>query len=199
MNKIPLDQPLSLAWLSCCRPFYPILSSNTQPISIHSLPTSSNSGPLHPSQPMLTTSFCPIELNHSIPRCNSLFSINLGPVLLTSRMMKTINRLHKAMMVLEYFTSNSWVWNTENLSMLMARMSPEDKKVTLWLIHLHGSNLFSLQYMLFCILGCVCIETADTNTEMGVCLIYNGVIQRWNSDQHWIDVLSWPVLVSAGI
>ncbi|XP_029010132.1 fatty acyl-CoA reductase 1 isoform X2 [Betta splendens] len=45
------------------------------------------------------------------------------------RMMKTITRLHKAMMVLEYFTSHSWVWNTENVTMLMAMMSPEDKKV----------------------------------------------------------------------
>uniref|UniRef100_A0A4W6EFW9 Fatty acyl-CoA reductase n=1 Tax=Lates calcarifer TaxID=8187 RepID=A0A4W6EFW9_LATCA len=45
------------------------------------------------------------------------------------RMMKTITRLHKAMMVLEYFTSHSWVWNTDNLAMLMAQMSPEDKKV----------------------------------------------------------------------
>uniref|UniRef100_A0A8B9BDX5 Fatty acyl-CoA reductase n=1 Tax=Anser brachyrhynchus TaxID=132585 RepID=A0A8B9BDX5_9AVES len=34
-------------------------------------------------------------------------------------MMKTISRLHKAMMLLEYFTSNSWVWNTENMTMLM--------------------------------------------------------------------------------
>ncbi|KAG7274828.1 hypothetical protein CRUP_038801 [Coryphaenoides rupestris] len=45
------------------------------------------------------------------------------------RMMKTITRLHKAMMVLEYFTSHSWAWNTDNISMLMAQMSPEDKKV----------------------------------------------------------------------
>ncbi|XP_041852894.1 fatty acyl-CoA reductase 1 isoform X1 [Melanotaenia boesemani] len=45
------------------------------------------------------------------------------------RMMKTITRLHKAMMVLEYFTSNSWMWNTDNMAMLLAQMSPEDKKV----------------------------------------------------------------------
>uniref|UniRef100_A0A8C7WSY4 Fatty acyl-CoA reductase C-terminal domain-containing protein n=1 Tax=Oryzias sinensis TaxID=183150 RepID=A0A8C7WSY4_9TELE len=44
-------------------------------------------------------------------------------------MMKTISRLHKAMMVLEYFTSHSWEWNTDNMSMLLAQMSPEDKKV----------------------------------------------------------------------
>uniref|UniRef100_A0A8C5N2L9 Fatty acyl-CoA reductase n=1 Tax=Leptobrachium leishanense TaxID=445787 RepID=A0A8C5N2L9_9ANUR len=44
-------------------------------------------------------------------------------------MMKTITRLHKAMMLLEYFTSNSWVWNNENTNMLMGQLSVEDKKV----------------------------------------------------------------------
>ncbi|XP_039391829.1 fatty acyl-CoA reductase 1 isoform X2 [Mauremys reevesii] len=44
-------------------------------------------------------------------------------------MMKTITRLHKAMMLIEYFTSNSWIWNTENVNMLMNQLSPEDKKV----------------------------------------------------------------------
>ncbi|XP_042669921.1 fatty acyl-CoA reductase 1 isoform X2 [Centrocercus urophasianus] len=43
-------------------------------------------------------------------------------------MMKTITRLHKAMVFLEYFTSNSWIWNTENMTMLMNQLSPEDKK-----------------------------------------------------------------------
>ncbi|XP_076120002.1 fatty acyl-CoA reductase 1 isoform X1 [Alosa pseudoharengus] len=45
------------------------------------------------------------------------------------RMMKTIKRLHKAMMVLEYFTSHSWVWNTDNVTMLMNQMSPEDRRL----------------------------------------------------------------------
>ncbi|XP_013367467.1 PREDICTED: fatty acyl-CoA reductase 1 isoform X4 [Chinchilla lanigera] len=44
------------------------------------------------------------------------------------RMMKTITRLHKAMVFLEYFTSNSWVWNTDNVNMLMNQLNPEDKK-----------------------------------------------------------------------
>lgn len=35
------------------------------------------------------------------------------------------------MMVLEYFTSHSWIWNTDNITMLMSQMSPEDKKVGL--------------------------------------------------------------------
>ncbi|XP_051778737.1 fatty acyl-CoA reductase 1 isoform X2 [Erpetoichthys calabaricus] len=45
------------------------------------------------------------------------------------RMMKTITRLHKAMMLLEYFTSHSWVWSTDNTNMLMNQLSAEDKKV----------------------------------------------------------------------
>uniref|UniRef100_A0A8C2VRF6 Uncharacterized protein n=1 Tax=Chinchilla lanigera TaxID=34839 RepID=A0A8C2VRF6_CHILA len=32
-------------------------------------------------------------------------------------MMKTITCLHKAMVFLEYFTSNSWVWNPDNVNM----------------------------------------------------------------------------------
>lgn len=58
------------------------------------------------------------------------------------RMMKTITRLHRAMMVLEYFTSHSWVWNTNNMAMLMSHMSPEDKKVQKkksWLCSEHES------------------------------------------------------------
>ncbi|CAL8235721.1 unnamed protein product [Boreogadus saida] len=68
-----------------------------------------------------------IAVSHKAPAF--LYDLYLRLIGREPRMMKTINRLHKAMMVLEYFTSNSWVWNTENLSMLMARMSPEDKKV----------------------------------------------------------------------
>ncbi|NWU09264.1 FACR1 reductase, partial [Cephalopterus ornatus] len=46
------------------------------------------------------------------------------------RMMKTITRLHKAMMLLEYFTSHSWTWSNENMTMLMNQLNPEDKKAT---------------------------------------------------------------------
>lgn len=63
------------------------------------------------------------------PYCFFLSSSILLAPLIYHRMMKTITRLHKAMMVLEYFTSHSWVWNTDNVTMLMAQMSPEDKKV----------------------------------------------------------------------
>lgn len=44
--------------------------------------------------------------------------------------MKTITRLHKVMMLLEYFTSNSWDWNTDNVNMLMNQLGPEDKKAS---------------------------------------------------------------------
>uniref|UniRef100_A0A8C2V9E5 Uncharacterized protein n=1 Tax=Chinchilla lanigera TaxID=34839 RepID=A0A8C2V9E5_CHILA len=43
-------------------------------------------------------------------------------------MMQTITRLHKAMVFLEYFTSNSRVWNTDNVNMLMNQLNPEDKR-----------------------------------------------------------------------
>lgn len=33
-------------------------------------------------------------------------------------------------MLIEYFTSNSWIWNTENMTMLMNQLSPEDKKAS---------------------------------------------------------------------
>ncbi|XP_031657604.1 fatty acyl-CoA reductase 1 isoform X2 [Oncorhynchus kisutch] len=45
-----------------------------------------------------------------------------------TRMMKTITRLHRAMMVLEYFTSHSWVWKNDNVTMLMNQMGADDKR-----------------------------------------------------------------------
>lgn len=34
------------------------------------------------------------------------------------------------MMLIEYFTSNSWIWNTENMTMLMNQLNPQDKKAS---------------------------------------------------------------------
>ncbi|KAM3869779.1 fatty acyl-CoA reductase 1 [Diretmus argenteus] len=68
-----------------------------------------------------------IAVSHKAPAF--LYDLYLRLTGQEPRMMKTITRLHKAMMVLEYFTSHSWVWNTDNVTMLMAQMSPEDKKV----------------------------------------------------------------------
>lgn len=48
-----------------------------------------------------------------------------------SRMMRIFNRLHKAISLLEYFSSQDWEWNSENLSMLMSQLTPEDRKVGL--------------------------------------------------------------------
>lgn len=45
-------------------------------------------------------------------------------------MMRIFNRLHKAIGLLEYFSSQDWEWNSENLSMLMSQMTPEDRKVS---------------------------------------------------------------------
>ncbi|XP_010562069.1 PREDICTED: fatty acyl-CoA reductase 1 isoform X3 [Haliaeetus leucocephalus] len=69
---------------------------------------------------------CWIAVSHRVPAF--LYDLLLR---LTGRkpwMMKTITRLHKALMLIEYFTSNSWIWNTENMTMLMNQLSPEDKK-----------------------------------------------------------------------
>lgn len=45
------------------------------------------------------------------------------------RMMRIVNRLHRSMMLLEYFTSHSWVWGSDNLTMLLGQLSPEDRKM----------------------------------------------------------------------
>lgn len=67
-----------------------------------------------------------IAVSHKAPAF--LYDIYLRITGRSPRMMKTITRLHKAMMLLEYFTSNSWDWNTDNVNMLMNQLSPEDKK-----------------------------------------------------------------------
>lgn len=46
-------------------------------------------------------------------------------------MMRIFNRLHKAIGLLEYFSSQDWEWNSENMSMLMSQLTPEDRKVGL--------------------------------------------------------------------
>ncbi|CAG5958538.1 unnamed protein product [Menidia menidia] len=63
------------------------------------------------------------------------------------RMMKNISRLHKAMMVLEYFTSHSWMWKTDNMTMLMAQMSPEDKKLH-WAEYMENYCMGTKKYVL---------------------------------------------------
>ncbi|XP_034382448.1 fatty acyl-CoA reductase 1 isoform X1 [Cyclopterus lumpus] len=44
------------------------------------------------------------------------------------QMMRIFNRLHKAIGLLEYFSSQDWEWNSENMSMLLSQLTPEDKK-----------------------------------------------------------------------
>ncbi|KAM4017050.1 fatty acyl-CoA reductase 1 isoform 1-T1 [Anomaloglossus baeobatrachus] len=68
-----------------------------------------------------------IAVSHKAPAF--LYDIYLRITGRSPRMMKTITRLHKAMMLLEYFTSNSWIWSNENTNMLMNQLNPEDKKV----------------------------------------------------------------------
>lgn len=44
-------------------------------------------------------------------------------------MMRIFNRLHKAIGLLEYFSSQDWEWNSDNMNMLMNQLSTEDRKV----------------------------------------------------------------------
>ncbi|XP_069759271.1 fatty acyl-CoA reductase 1 isoform X4 [Narcine bancroftii] len=68
-----------------------------------------------------------IAVSHTVPAlCYDAFLMLTGH---KPRMMKVINRLHRSMMLVEYFTSHSWVWNTDNINMLMSQMSQDDKKV----------------------------------------------------------------------
>uniref|UniRef100_A0A3B3QT55 Fatty acyl-CoA reductase n=1 Tax=Paramormyrops kingsleyae TaxID=1676925 RepID=A0A3B3QT55_9TELE len=68
-----------------------------------------------------------IAVSHKVPAF--LYDLYLRMTGRAPRMMKTITRLHKAMMVLEYFTSHSWTWNTDNMTMLLNQMSPQDRKM----------------------------------------------------------------------
>eukprot|EP00075_Anas_platyrhynchos_P024184 XP_027313437.1 fatty acyl-CoA reductase 2 isoform X3 [Anas platyrhynchos] len=45
------------------------------------------------------------------------------------RMMKIINRLHKSMMLLQYFSTQSWDWSSDNMNMLMGQLNTEDRKL----------------------------------------------------------------------
>ncbi|XP_028843571.1 fatty acyl-CoA reductase 1 isoform X2 [Denticeps clupeoides] len=68
-----------------------------------------------------------IAVSHKAPAF--LYDLYLRMTGRKPRMMKTITRLHRAMMVLEYFTSHSWTWKTDNITMLLNQLSTEDKKV----------------------------------------------------------------------
>ncbi|XP_071618622.1 fatty acyl-CoA reductase 1 isoform X4 [Heliangelus exortis] len=76
------------------------------------------------SNPLLCR--CWTTVNHTVPA----FLLDLLLRLTGHKpwMMKTITRLHRAMMLLEYFTSKTWIWNTENVTMLMNQLNPQDKK-----------------------------------------------------------------------
>nr|XP_043877455.1 fatty acyl-CoA reductase 1 isoform X1 [Solea senegalensis] len=44
------------------------------------------------------------------------------------QMMRIFNRLHKAISLLEYFSRQDWDWNSDNMSMLLGQLTPEDRK-----------------------------------------------------------------------
>ncbi|NXT77888.1 FACR1 reductase, partial [Zapornia atra] len=50
-------------------------------------------------------------------------------LILCFRMMKIINRLHKSMLLLQYFSTQSWDWSSDNMNMLMSHLNTEDKKL----------------------------------------------------------------------
>uniref|UniRef100_A0A8C6LHA7 Fatty acyl-CoA reductase n=1 Tax=Nothobranchius furzeri TaxID=105023 RepID=A0A8C6LHA7_NOTFU len=45
------------------------------------------------------------------------------------QMMRIFNRLHKAISLLEYFSSQDWEWNSDNMNMLMGQLTPKDRKM----------------------------------------------------------------------
>ncbi|XP_062990468.1 fatty acyl-CoA reductase 2 [Elgaria multicarinata webbii] len=45
------------------------------------------------------------------------------------RMMKTLSRLDKTIAFFDYFTSRSWEWTSDNMSMLRNQLSPKDKQL----------------------------------------------------------------------
>ncbi|NXW29678.1 FACR1 reductase, partial [Phaetusa simplex] len=73
----------------------------------------------------------PIFRWHSASAIQSLCQTSYPPptLLLCFRMMKIINRLHKSMMLLQYFSTQSWDWSSDNMNMLMSHLNTEDKKL----------------------------------------------------------------------
>ncbi|KAF7693739.1 hypothetical protein HF521_007492 [Silurus meridionalis] len=51
------------------------------------------------------------------------------------QMMRIFNRLHKAIGLLEYFSSQDWEWNSDNMNMLMNQLSTEDRKTFNFDVH----------------------------------------------------------------
>uniref|UniRef100_A0A8D0H5B4 Fatty acyl-CoA reductase n=1 Tax=Sphenodon punctatus TaxID=8508 RepID=A0A8D0H5B4_SPHPU len=68
-----------------------------------------------------------ITVRHKVPAL--LYDLYLRLTGRKPRMMKIFNRLHKMIMLLEYFSCQSWEWNSDNLTMLINQLSPEDRKL----------------------------------------------------------------------
>ncbi|KFU87070.1 Fatty acyl-CoA reductase 1 [Chaetura pelagica] len=86
-----------------------------------------------------------MAVSHKAPAF--LYDIYLRITGRSPRMMKTITRLHRAMMLLEYFTSKSWIWNTENMTMLMNQLNPQDKKASICMFNFDVRQLHWAEYM----------------------------------------------------
>ncbi|NXA60009.1 FACR1 reductase, partial [Mohoua ochrocephala] len=71
----------------------------------------------------IQTAFWGAQLQWVRPSCSPLM------LPLCFRMMKIINRLHKSMTLLQYFSTQSWNWSSDNMNMLMSHLNTEDKKL----------------------------------------------------------------------
>ncbi|XP_015271252.1 PREDICTED: fatty acyl-CoA reductase 1-like [Gekko japonicus] len=66
-------------------------------------------------------------VSHRVPAL--LYDLYLRLTGRKPRMMKIFNRLHRTMTLLEYFTSRTWEWSSDNVNMLMNQLSTKDKKL----------------------------------------------------------------------
>uniref|UniRef100_A0A8C7E3V5 Fatty acyl-CoA reductase n=1 Tax=Naja naja TaxID=35670 RepID=A0A8C7E3V5_NAJNA len=57
--------------------------------------------------------------------------------------------LEKAMSHLEYFTSHSWDWSSENANMLMKELNPKDKNVSIFIEALHPHGYLKCVYRFY--------------------------------------------------
>ncbi|CAB1437154.1 unnamed protein product [Pleuronectes platessa] len=67
-----------------------------------------------------------ILVSHKVPALLYDFFLRLTGK--KPQMMRIFNRLHKAIDLLEYFSGQDWDWKSDNMSMLLKQLTPEDKK-----------------------------------------------------------------------
>ncbi|KAM6321346.1 fatty acyl-CoA reductase 2 [Aegotheles albertisi] len=68
-----------------------------------------------------------INVSHKVPAM--LYDLYMRLTGRKPSMMKAVNRLHKTLTLIEYFSTRSWEWSSDNMNMIMSHLSTEDKKV----------------------------------------------------------------------